>query len=153
MKRTAAAATALLLGCAGATTHLADSPDYAGPEITSIAVVDAGVLADAVRVELANRGFLIPDATANAQALLHVSGSGDYQGLPQSAAIRLVSPEGALIAAATWNNGWGGASGSIADRLMRQGAPDAARQIVDALCQKIAPAKARKPEDSKLHSR
>ena len=133
----------LLVGCAGAKTQLAETPEYVGPAIHSIAVDSgAGVLGDAIKVELGARGFDVPDDPETADAVVHVTASGDYQGMPQSAAIRLVAHStGELLAAVTWNNGWGGSSGSIADRVMRQGAPDAAKSIVNALCQKIAPDK------------
>ena len=43
-----------------------------------------------------------------------------------------------VIAGVAWQNGWGGMAGSIADRTMRQGLADAAKQIADALVQNLS---------------
>lgn len=144
MRRLAAAAL-LLTACAGARTTITPSAAYDGPPINSIAV--DGVLREWVALELESRGFTVPDSTVDAQALVKITSTGDYQGLPQSAAIRLVSiPDRKLIASGTWSNGWGGVSGSLMDRAMRGDAADAARQIVNAICEQIAPDRTREPK-------
>jgi hypothetical protein len=53
--------------------------------------------------------------------------SGGYDQQPQSASVRTVSTaNGSMIAGVTWQNGFGGAEGSIADRVMRKGLSQAA---------------------------
>jgi hypothetical protein len=72
-------------------------------------------------------------------ALLSVRSSGGYDEQPQSASARVTSTDtGRVIAGVSWQNGWGGRAGSIADRAMRQGLADAAKQITDALVQNLA---------------
>ncbi|MTW19456.1 hypothetical protein GJ689_25015 [Rhodoplanes serenus] len=120
-----------------------------------------GLLADAVAVELATRGYSIvdPAATSNLMvrmnmseievtrpealakfrsqgidALLTVRTAAGYDSRPQSASARLNSTEtGALLAGATWENAWGGAQGSAADSIMRHGLPSAAASIATKL--------------------
>lgn len=51
--------------------------------------------------------------------------------LPQSASARLnKTSTGELIAGVSWENGWGGQSGSISDRVMRKNVSSAAAEIV-----------------------
>lgn len=57
-----------------------------------------------------------------------VSGRDD---LPQSASVRLnKTSTGELLAGVSWENGWGGQSGSISDRVMRKNVSSAAAEIV-----------------------
>jgi hypothetical protein len=44
---------------------------------------------------------------------------------------------GQILAGVTWQNGWGGECGSMADRTMRSGLSQAARQIADALAARL----------------
>ena len=68
-------------------------------------------------------------------ALLTVSAVGGYDQEPQSASARVQSTKtGQLLTGVTWENGWGGKAGSIADRTMREGLTDAAKEIGTALC-------------------
>jgi hypothetical protein len=120
-----------------------------------------GLLADAVAVELMNHGFTVIDSAAMSnmmvrfnlneveisrpenlakfkgqgiEALLVVRAVGGYDQMPQSASARMTSTkDGRLLAGATWQNGFGGQAGSIADRVMRQGLTQAAAQIARAL--------------------
>lgn len=124
-----------------------------------------GLLADAVAVELSNRGYTVIDAADTSRmmirmnldeidmsrpeglakfsgrgidAILSVRSAGGYDEQPQSASARVTSTDtGRVIAGVTWQNGWGGMAGSIADRTMRQGLADAAKQIADALVQNL----------------
>jgi len=60
-------------------------------------------------------------------------------GLPQSASVLLTSTETArIIGGVSWQNGWGGMAGSIADRTMRKDVADAAKEITDALVKQVS---------------
>jgi len=124
-----------------------------------------GLLADAVAVELSNQGYTVIDAADMSQlmirmnmneieiaqpqglsrlrsqgvdALLTVRAAGGYDGQPQSASARVNSTHtGRVIAGVTWQNGWGGMAGSIADRTMRQGLSEAAREIAGSLARSL----------------
>jgi len=120
-----------------------------------------GLLADAVGVELSNRGFEIIDTqqmtallvrlnadetellrpqsiealrSRGIDAVLSVRAASSPDGRPQSASARLNSTHtGRVISGVTWQNGWGGRAGSMADRTMRKDLTEAAREIADAL--------------------
>ncbi len=120
-----------------------------------------GLLADAIGVELFNRGYTVIDTVETSTMLLRLNlseaevlvptnlaalgaqGIDAYlsarsaagpDGQPQSASVRVNSTRtGAVIAGVSWQNGWGGQSGSIADRIMRQDLAEVAVQITDAL--------------------
>jgi hypothetical protein len=67
-------------------------------------------------------------------AVLVVRSESGYDGLPQSAIARLTSTnDGRLLSGVTWQNGWGGQAGSIADRQMRKDLHEAASEIALAL--------------------
>lgn len=135
-------------------------------QVRSIAMMPGGgLLADAVAVELSNRGFNIVDSATTTNlmvrlnmnelevsqpqglaklrgqgidAVLMVKSSGSYDGQPQSASARMTSTaDGRLIAGTTWQNGFGGVAGSIADRVMRQGLSQAANQIANEITARI----------------
>ena len=119
------------------------------------------LLGEAVAIELFNRGLNIIDSADTAvvfarlgiteieiskpqnmrllkaegiDAYLIVKSAGGDDNLPQSATARLTSTEsGKILAGVTWQNGWGGQSGSPVDRLMRKGLGAAAKQLVDEL--------------------
>ena len=66
------------------------------------------------------------------------SASGD-DGLPQSASVRINSTHtGAIIAGISWQNGWGGQSGSMADRTMRKDLTEAAEEIAEEIAKRLA---------------
>lgn len=122
---------------------------------------DGKLLCEAVGVELANKGYTIIDSAATAKllsslgvgpaqmqqpqalskmraegihAVLVVRAASGYDWQPQSASVRLSSTQGGqTIAGLTWQNGYGGMAGSVADRMMRKGLTDAAAEIADAL--------------------
>jgi hypothetical protein len=128
---------------------------------------DGGLLADAVGVELSNKGFTVVDSVATSKlmvrlnlneieiarpeglaklkdqgidAFLTVRAAGGYDQQPQSASARVNSTHtGQVIAGISWQNGWGGQAGSIADRTMRKGLAEAASDIANALVQTIRP--------------
>ena len=155
----------LLAGCAGSRVsrmHV-DAPIHS---VSTIALAPSGgLLADAIGVELFNRGITVIDTHATSQMLVrlnlseveimrpqHLSSLRDEKidaylsarsaagmdGRPQSASVRLNSTHtGQILAGVTWQNGWGGMHGSIADRLMRkdlnQAAQDIARELMKQL--------------------
>ena len=124
-----------------------------------------GLLADAVGVELSNRGFAVIDSSTTSSmmtrlnlneveitrpdglaklrdqgidAMLVVRGGGGYDENPQSASARMNSTHnGQVLAGVTWQNGFGGAAGSPADRVMRKGLTDAAAEIAAALAERV----------------
>jgi hypothetical protein len=158
--------SALLVACASAKVSSLPVTTKVHVAVKVIALApDGGLLADAVGVELANRGYTIIDTASMSKmmvrlginevevqmpeglsklkaqgidAWLSVRSAGGNDGAPQSASARMNSTEtGQIIAGVTWQNGWGGVSGSIADRTMRSGLTDAARQIADALVARL----------------
>jgi hypothetical protein len=135
--------------------------------VRTIAILPGGgLLADAVAVELLNRGFTVIDAAATSnlmirlnmneieiarpeglakfkgqgiEALLVVRAAGGYDAQPQSASARTTSTvDGRLLAGTTWQNGFGGQAGSIADRVMWQGLSQAASQFAGAIAKQIS---------------
>jgi len=71
-------------------------------------------------------------------ATLVVRAAAGSDGEPQDASARMVdTTNGQMIAGVSWENGFGGQQGSIADRVMRKGLPEAARQIADELAAKL----------------
>jgi len=159
-------ATLLVSACGAARVSSVPVTGRATHPVTTIAMAPSGgLLADAVAVELSNRGYTVVDAADTSRmmvrlnlneidisrpegltkfssqgidAVLSVRAAGGYDGQPQSASARVMSTDtGRLIAGATWQNGWGGRAGSIADRTMRQGLEEASKQIADALAQNL----------------
>lgn len=124
-----------------------------------------GLLAEAVAVELSNRGYTVIDPSDTSRlmarlnlneveiarpeglsklrdqgidALLVVRAAGGYDEHPQSATARVSSTyTGRLIAGVSWQNGWGGQAGSIADRVMRKGLTQAAQEIAEAISRNL----------------
>jgi hypothetical protein len=124
-----------------------------------------GVLADAIGVELANRGFTVIDSSSTSNlmmrlnldeieiatpqglnklrergvdAVLVVRSAGGKDDNPQSASARMNSTQnGQVLAGVTWQNGFGGQAGSVADRVMRKGLTEAAAEIANALAQRV----------------
>lgn len=156
----------LLVGCAGARLTQTVRPAYTGPPITSIALSPGGgPLADAIGAELFNHGITIIDPERTAQiigrvglsefqilspesydalkdagidALLVVKAVMAADGTPENASVRITSTHTQnVIAGLSWQNGWGGQRGSIADRTMRKNLAEAAAQIAEALAKRI----------------
>jgi hypothetical protein len=153
----------LITGCASSrVSSLPTSSSVRTAPIQVIALDPNGqLLCEAVGVELANKGYTIIDSAATAKllsslgvgpaqmqqpqalskmraegihAVLVVKAAGGYDMQPQSASVRLSSTQGGqTIAGLTWQNGYGGMAGSVADRMMRKGLTDAAAEIADAL--------------------
>jgi len=135
-------------------------------DIRSIALLPGGgVLADAVGFELMAQGYNVVDAgqvkgllarlgmteieiaqPENMQviaqkgidAILIVKSVGGYDSRPQSASIKLISvPSGQILIGATWQQGKAGAQGSPADQGARVDVGDAAKQIAEAVIDKL----------------
>jgi len=152
----------LAVGCAGSKVSQSVGQPYKGPRVKSIAVSPGGgVLGDAVGVELFNKGFSVVDPgeagrllgrsdlseleissgpsletlqEKGVEALLVVKVAIGVDGLPQNASVKLTSTRTQrVIAAISWQNGWGGQRGSIADRTMRKDVAAAAQEIVAGL--------------------
>lgn len=157
----------LVLGaCAGAQIAQSTRGTYTGPPIHTVAIAPGGgALADAIGVELFNDGITVVDSeqtkgilghvgisefqiatpqsyaalhAAGADAILIVKGVMAADGTPESASVRLTSTsKGDVVAGLTWQNGWGGMRGSIADRTMRQNLAGAASEISGALMKRM----------------
>jgi hypothetical protein len=156
----------LLSGCASSKLSSIPVSDQGVRTVNAIAFMPGGgLVADAVGVELANRGFTIIDsATVSSMmvrlnlneveiikpeglaklkdqgidAVLSVRAAGSYDSQPQSVSARMNSTlNGKVIAGVTWQNGYGCAPGSPCDRMWRKGLTDVASEIADALAQRV----------------
>jgi hypothetical protein len=154
------------VGCSGSKVSQSVGQPYKGPRVKSIVLSPGGgVLGDAVGVELFNKGYTVVDPgeagrlldrsdlnelvissgpslealqNKGVDALLVVKAAAGEDGLPQSASVRLTSTRSQqVIGAISWQNGWGGQKGSIADRTMRKDVAAAAHEIVDGLLKTI----------------
>mgnify|MGYP003595703542 CR=1 len=155
-----------MCGCASSKISSLPVTATANHSVKAIAMAPSGgILADAVAVELSNRGYEVIDSPSTTKLLvrlnmsemevskpegmaklqgqgidayLSVRGVAANDGRPINASARLNSTHTwKVIAGATWQNGWGGMAGSIADRTMRKGLSEAASEITDALLKGI----------------
>jgi hypothetical protein len=157
----------LSIGCAS--SQISSIPISAKPthKVQAIAMAPGGgLLADAVAVELANRGLTVidPSSTSNLlvrlnlteievarpeglaklrdhgiDAYLVVRSAAGADGRPESVSARMNSTyTGQVLAGVTWQNGWGGVAGSPADRTMRKNLVEAANEIANALAQRVS---------------
>lgn len=160
--------SSIMAGCASSKISQTSYSSPEKSIVSTIAFMPGGgLVSDAVGVELSNRGFTIIDASTTStmmvrlginevsitkpeslekfrkegiDALLVVHSSSSYDGQPQSVSARVNSTQnGRVIAGITWQNGFGGRQGSIADRMMRQGITEAASEISNALAERILP--------------
>jgi len=163
---TAITLTIGLSGCGGSQVSTIPNSGKASHAVRAIAISPSGgLLADAVAVELSNRGFTVIDGADTSRmlarlnlneieiaqpeglakfrhqgidALLSVRVAGGYDQNPQSATARVNSTHtGKVIAGVTWQNGWGGTTGSPADRIMRKGLVQAAQEITEGLVRNL----------------
>ena len=152
-------------GCSGSKMTILQGrpPTHA---VTAIAMAPSGgVLSDAIAVELFNMGFQIVDTAETSNLLLrlglselevsqpenlrrlHDEGVDAYlsvrsvagqDGAPQSATVRVNSThDGSILAGLSWQNGWGGMAGSMADRTMRKDLVEAATEIAHELAKRL----------------
>lgn len=156
----------LLTGCGTSKVTNINIAENNKHPVKSLAMAPSGgLLADAVAVELSGMGFNVIDSSSTTSlmlrlnlseieitqpqglaklkaqgidAVLSVKGTGSYDSQPQSASARVNSTfNGRVIAGVTWQNGFGGAAGSPADRVMRKGLNEAAREIAQALSKQL----------------
>ncbi len=156
-----------LFGCASSkvtTLPIASQPSH--PVKTIAMQPKAGPVTGAIAVEFSNKGFEVIDSSSMADLLdrlgvserdaskpdgmakLQAQGIDAYftvqgvvanDGRPINASARLTSVHtGKVLAAVSWENGWGGQAGSIADRSMRKGVAEAASEIATALVKDIS---------------
>lgn len=150
----------LVAGCAASRTSGRGVLDTHQPQVIALAP-GGGPLAEAVGFALAQRGITVIDATTTTDLMarfnlnefqisqpaglaqfarqgvdgvliVHVVAAADQ--LPQSATARLASThDGHVLTGITWQNGFAGRRGSIADRVMRKDLIQAADEIAAAL--------------------
>ena len=72
-------------------------------------------------------------------AVLSARAVAGYDNTPQSASVRVNSTHtGDILAGISWQNGWGGQAGSMADRTMRADLSQAASEIAEELANRLA---------------
>lgn len=151
----------MFVGCAGPSMSINQSPEISR-QINSVAIAPgSGVLGDAIGLELFNLGVRVMDSN-QATSIIGRAGLSEFEittikgyvllreqgidsvlvskaimasdGTPESASVRITDTEtGALLAGVSWENGWGGQRGSVADRTMRNNTSDAAQDIAREL--------------------
>jgi len=156
----------LLAACSGSKISAVQQSAIPSHDISRIAIAPgSGVLGEAISVELFNRGFTVVDSN-EATTILGRAGLKEYEltssrgfaalrekGIeavlvaksvaeadqtPESASVRVTdTADGQIIAAITWQNGYGGRRGSVADRIMRKNLSDAANEIADELMTRL----------------
>ena len=125
------------------------------------------MLGDAIGLELFNRNMTIIDAQQTVatvgraglqefewtttrgfeflremgiEAVLTARSVNAADGTPESASVRVTdTANGQILAGITWQNGWGGQRGSVADRTMRKNLTQAANEIAQELLKRIQP--------------
>ena len=167
MKRSLVVALAFFIaGCAGSRVSVTGTSSRIPQPINTIALMPGGgILADAIGVEFSNHGFNVIESSAmtalmarlnldefelaqpqsleklkekNIDAYLSVKAAAGNDGRPQSASARLNSTtDGKILAGVSWQNGWGGMEGSMADRTMRKDLAGAAKEITRSLIRQI----------------
>lgn len=154
------------LACASSRMSASSVPAGKAVEVKRLAIAPgSGVLGDAIAVELFNRGLNIVDArestsimgrsglqefefatdagfsalrASGIDAVLIVKSATAIDETPESASVRITSVEsGVILAGLTWQNGWGGMRGSVADRTMRKNLSAAAQEISDGILARI----------------
>lgn len=156
----AAACPALLGACASSTVVSLPVQQGSRRQIRRVAIAaQSGAVGDALGLELASRGIDVMDAATTEAALKEVGAGAPttlgamaalraqgvdavvavtavlgYDGSAQSATVRVSSTHtGSVVGGVSWQNGWGGMPGSMADRTVRRGLVATARELADAL--------------------
>jgi hypothetical protein len=154
-----------LVGCAGSSMSIKQSSKPI-KKIETLAIASgSGVLGDAIGLELFNLGIRVVDAS-QANSIIGHAGLSEFEittsrgytvlrekgidavlsakailandGTPESASVRITdTQEGDLIAGVSWENGWGGQRGSMADRTMRDNMSQAAQEIAEELFKRL----------------
>lgn len=136
---------ACVVGCGSSKMTMLPAPEVRGPQVRTLAVGAGGVLADAIALELAARGFgLVPSWDASTDEPVGVIEAtwipGAADGYPDSAVVRVTASRGgAVLAGVVWENGWGGESGSTLDRAKRKSIAAAAREMAEGLARQLVP--------------
>jgi len=162
------AGTVLSAACAGSKMSMIQPSSGPARSVSRLAIAPgSGLLGDAIGLELFNRGLTIVDAneagaiaaraglkefeitstqgmealrSRGIDAVLTAKSVAGADGTPESASVRVTDTSTAgVIAGITWQNGWGGERGSIADRVMRKNLSDAASEIANELLQRLRP--------------
>ena len=157
--------TIILVGCAGSQMSTMKQTNPPAKNINVIAIAPgSGPFGDAIGVELFNLGFQIVDSNETAaiigraglkefeiykpegystfkergiEAILTAK-TVDVNGVPESASVRITNTtDGTILVGVTWQNGWGGKRGSIADRTMRKNLSAAAQDIAKELSKRL----------------
>ena len=155
-----------LAGCGGSQVSVSQPPGAEIKPIHRLAILpDSGVLGDTIGKVLKDRGFNIVaavetdtmaggvkinqlDATAKEYfAALHQKGIDaalstttrmSNDGKPDTASARVTdTASGKYRIDVTWKNGWGGYSGSDADRAMRKSTSEAAHEMATELITRL----------------
>lgn len=154
-----------LSGCGSSKTSVTRGAPLDEPVRAVGMAPSGGVFADAIAVSLFNQGLQVVDTNqmssllirlnlnemeimeprglkavrdAGIDVVLSVRAVGGYDGKPQSASVRLNSTKtGEIIAGLSWQNGWGGQAGSMADRMKRKDLAEAADQIARELVKSL----------------
>lgn len=163
-----AALSALVFLAACGSSQMSVTGNNAVYPVSRLAIAPgSGVFGDALAVELFNSGITIVDASqttsiigraglnefeittregndvlsdAGIDAVLTARTVSADDGTPESASVRVTSTRnGEVLAGITWQNGWGGQRGSLADRTMRKNLSAAAQDIADELMTRISP--------------
>jgi len=156
----------VLSGCASSKISVSSVPTGAAVKVDRIAIAPgSGVFGDAIAVELFNLGFTVVDSSetsriaarvglqeievtsdegyaalreAGIEAVLSARAVSGTDGTPESASVRITSLKtGEIIAGVSWQNGWGGQRGSVADRTMRKNLSQAAREIAQEISKRL----------------
>jgi hypothetical protein len=152
--------------CASSKMSLVEPRSVPSRTIGRLAIAPgSGVLGEAISLELFNRGMTIVDAQ-EAVAIVGRAGLQEFEvtstkgfellrekgidavltaksvnaadGTPESASVRVTdTTTGQVIAGLTWQNGWGGMRGSVADRAMRRNLTEAANEIAQELLKRL----------------
>ena len=155
-----------LVGCSGSSMSVKQPKNMKNITVKRLAISPgSGVFGEAIALELFNLGVNVVDAN-EALAIIGRAGLSEFEittskgysilkekgidavlvakaimaqdGTPENASIRITSTEnGNLIAGITWENGWGGERGSVADRTMRDNLSEAAQKIAVELFKRI----------------
>lgn len=157
---------ALAGACASSKMSVTSDPHRTVQAVSTLAIAPgSGVLGEAIAVELFNSGVTVVDVNqaltiigraglqefemtsvkgfaalseSGVQAVLVAKSVDSDDGTPESASVRITLTEsGNTIAGITWQNGWGGQRGSIADRSMRKNLSEAAREISKEIMKRI----------------
>ncbi len=163
----AATLVAFLSACSTAKMSAVQPAARPAKAVTTIALAPgSGVMGEAIGVELFNRGITVVDAD-QARSIMARAGLQEYEmtttagyaalrekgleavltvkavaaddGTPESASVRVTdTATGAILAGLSWQNGWGGMRGSMADRTMRANLSSAAQEIAAEIHQRLS---------------